>query len=102
MSLFHRVVRASVVLAGAFIFLSENAAAQADGTLLVHVRSRSGPVAQAEARVGEIAVLTDAKGEAVQRRRYRHAHDSACPGASSPSGGRAAGGGRREALHDAR
>ena len=65
MSRFHRVVRASVVIAGAVIFSSQNAAAQADGTLLVHVRSRSGPVAQAEARVGEIAVLTDAKGEAV-------------------------------------
>ena len=39
-------------------------AAQAEGTLVVHVESRSTPVAQAEVRVGGRLALTDAGGQA--------------------------------------
>jgi iron complex outermembrane receptor protein len=60
-----RVLRAAIPLAAALVLSSQDAAAQALGTLLVHVRSRSGPVAQAEVRVAETAVLTDAAGDAV-------------------------------------
>ena len=59
------VLRASIPLLAALVLASQNAAAQVGGTLLVHVRSRSGPVAQAEVRVDGITALTDAKGEAV-------------------------------------
>ncbi len=63
--LFGRVPRPGIALAAAFILSSHNAGAQPGGTLHVQVRSRSDPVAQAEVRVGETAVLTDARGEAV-------------------------------------
>ena len=57
-------VIAIVAVAAAFVLSALGAAAQTYGTLLVHVRSRSGPVEQAEVRVGESAVATDAKGSA--------------------------------------
>ncbi|MEO6212685.1 MAG: TonB-dependent receptor [Vicinamibacterales bacterium] len=59
-----RLLQPAVTVAALFLVSVQSAAAQPDGTLVVHVRSRSGPVAQAEVRVGELLVLTDAKGEA--------------------------------------
>src|SRR5262245_28880903 len=40
------------------------AAAQPDGTLIVHVSSTLGPVAQADVRVGDVAALTNTDGDA--------------------------------------
>ena len=56
--------RVALAIAVAWFAIASAAAAQADGTLIVHVVGPLGAVAQAEVRVGDAAALTDARGEA--------------------------------------
>ena len=62
--LVHLALRVSAAVGVGFVLSSESVTAQRDVNLLVEVRSRAGPVAQAEVQVGETVVFTDAKGEA--------------------------------------